>query len=199
MRWPRQSSGSSRRAWTSARYSWSARRSGPRGGCSTARSRSAAAPCWAPHRRAICRTIASSTRSVSSRRRARPWTTTSRSRASGCRSVPICCSPPPISTASFSTWKSVRTAGFRCHPAATPHWPARRCLSICRRAISSSARPTTGARCAPRIPRAIWPPICIRLRDTVNRPPIWPGMDRPWCARTATCSPRASGSPTIHS
>ena len=62
-----------------------------------------------------------------------------------------------------STSRSARTCGCRCRRAPTARWPARPCSRTSRRATSPSARPTTGARCARRSPRA-------RSRPTSTRP-----------------------------
>ena len=61
---------------------------------------------------------------------------------------------------------------------ATARWRARRCSRTCRRATSRSARPTTGARCARRSPRARSPPTSTPPRARASRRPTSRGTAR---------------------
>ena len=169
-----------------------------RTGCSTARWCCTAAGCsaWSP--RATCRATGSSTRSASS--------------------------PRPGTRPPMRCWLAGQAAPFGAdllfeatdawrHPASTSR-SARTCGCRSRRAplrgagrrdgagepvgaaTSPSARPTTVGCCASRSPRGASPPTSTRPPARASRPPTWRGTVTRWSTRTATCWPKASGSPT---
>ena len=132
----------------------------------------------ASRRRAICRAIASFTRSGISRRAFTSQTRRSTSRACARPSGRISSLSRRILQTSRSTPKFAKICGRRSRLRRAPQWRARACCSISRRATPSSASPTCARRSAPRIRAAAFPPISILRRGRGNRRPISPGTAR---------------------
>lgn len=160
----RRSPSCSRPPKASISFSSWARRCATRRGSTIARCCCCAEKSSASRRRAICRAIASFTRSGISRPAFTSRVRRSTSRAFARLSARTSSLSRKIFRASRSTPKSARICGRRSRPRRAPPWPGRACCSISRRATPSSASRTSAKRSARRIPFAALPPISIRPR-----------------------------------